>query len=156
MEELGSEVRATRSCIERIPDSLYEWKPHEKSMQMGYLTLIVADIPRWITFTIEKGEIDFATFPQFKLSTTEALVKHFDQNMKKIREVLKAVSDEELEKEFTLKNAGQLLISDTKKNTIGSSINHLVHHRGQLTAYMRLNNIPVPSLYGPSADERSF
>ena len=156
MQELESEVRATRRCLESIPESIYGWKPHEKSMDMGYLTLLVADIPRWITDTIEKSVIDFATYEQFQLSTNAALLKHFDQNIEGAKRALKKVTNEELEEPFYLKNAGKVLYTTSKKETVQSSINHWVHHRGQLTVYMRLNNIAVPSIYGPSADEKGF
>ena len=156
LNELKSEVRATRRCLEAIPESLYGWKPHERSMNMGYLTLLVADIPRWITFSIEKSVIDFATYEHFQLSTNAALLEHFDKAIEDAKRALKSVSNEELAKPFYLKNNGQTLHTSTKKETVQSSINHWVHHRGQLTVYMRLNNIPVPSIYGPSADERTF
>jgi uncharacterized damage-inducible protein DinB len=156
LKELESEVRASRRCLEAIPETLYGWKPHEKSMNMGYLTLLVADIPRWITYTIERSEIDFATFDQFQLSTNAALLKHFDANIEGAKRALKNVSNEELAKAFYLKNSGQVLYTTPKKESVQSSINHWVHHRGQLTVYMRLNDIAVPSIYGPSADERTF
>lgn len=156
LKELESEVRATRRCLEAIPDSLYEWKPHEKSMNMGYLTLLVADIPRWITWAIEKSVIDFATYDNFQLSTNAALLKHFDANIEGAKRVLKNVTNEELDKPFSLKNSGQVLYTTSIKETVQSSINHWVHHRGQLTVYMRMNDIAVPSIYGPSADEPGF
>ncbi len=156
LAELESEVRATRRCLEAIPESLYDWKPHEKSMNMGYLTLLVADIPRWITYSIEKSEVDFATYEHFQLSTTANLLKHFDSNIEGVRRVLTRVTNDELQGEFSLKNDGIVLYSTSKKENIQSSINHWVHHRGQLTVYMRLRDIPVPSIYGPSADERTF
>ena len=156
LSELESEVRATRRCLEAIPENLYGWKPHEKSMNMGYLTLLVADIPRWITYAIEKSVIDFASYDQFQLSTNEALLKHFDKAIEDSRRALKNVSNEELSQPFYLKNNGQTLYTTSKKECVQSSINHWVHHRGQLTVYMRLNNIAVPSIYGPSADERTF
>ena len=155
-QELDSEVRATRRCLEAIPERIYDWKPHEKSMNMGYLALLVADIPRWITYAIERGEVNFATYEQFKLSTNAALLKHFDANIEGAKRALKKVSNEELETPFSLKNADKLLYSTSKKETVQSSINHWVHHRGQLTVYMRLNDIAVPSIYGPSADEKGF
>lgn len=156
MKELESEVRATRKCLEAIPESTYAWKPHEKSMNMGYLTLLVADIPRWITYAIERSEVNFATYDQFQLSTNAALLKHFDQNIEAARRALQKVTNEELAEPFYLKNAEKLLYTTSKKETVQSSINHWVHHRGQLTVYMRLNNIAVPSIYGPSADEPGF
>jgi uncharacterized damage-inducible protein DinB len=156
MNELEAEVRATRRCLEVIPEKLYEWKPHEKSMNLGYLSLLVAEIPKWIRDTIEKSEIDLARYDHFKLSTTAALLKHFDENIEGAKHALKKVSNEELATPFYLKTDGKVVYTSPKKESVGSSINHMVHHRGQLTVYMRLNNIPVPSIYGPSADDRGF
>jgi uncharacterized damage-inducible protein DinB len=156
LEELEAEVPATRKCLERIPIELSGWKPHEKSMELGYLALLVAEIPRWITYIIEKKEIDFATFTHFQPKTTDELVRHYDENLEGARKALKQIKDEQFEETFSLKNQGKLLFSSPIKENIGSSINHLVHHRGQLTVYMRLNNIAVPSIYGPSADDKSF
>ena len=156
LQELEAEIPASRKCIERVPESLYDWKPHEKSMAMGYLTLLVAEIPKWITQMIEKLEVDFATYEHFKPTTTDELVKHFDQNIEGAKNALQHISNEAFSDIFSLKNQGQVLFSSPLKESISSTINHWVHHRGQLTVYMRLNNIPVPSIYGPSADENSF
>jgi len=155
-KELEAEEPATRKCLERIPEKLFQYKPHEKSMPLGYLALVVAEIPRWITHMIEKGDIDFGTFSHFQPKTTAELVNHFDENMKSAREALQNVSDEALAETFSLKKDGQVLFSSPKKDNISTSINHLVHHRGQLTVYMRLNDIAVPSIYGPSADDKTF
>ena len=123
---------------------------------MGTLAQIVAEIPRWIKQIVETPEIDFATFGHFQPKTTSDLVKHFDDNLKGAKSALQHTTDESLTETFSLKNNGKLLMSSKKSENIGSSINHLVHHRGQLTVYMRLNNILVPSIYGPSADEGTF
>jgi uncharacterized damage-inducible protein DinB len=155
-EELKAETRATRKCLEGVSEKLFNWKPHEKSMALGYLALLVAEIPNWITEMIVKSEIDFATFQHFQPKTTAELVKHFDENVAGALTVLGTVSNKTLDEPFYLKNQGQVLFSAPKKENIRSSINHLVHHRGQLTVYLRLNNIPVPSIYGPSADDRGF
>jgi len=156
VKELEAEVTATRKCLERIPESLFDWKPHEKSMTMGYLALLVAEIPKWITHMIEKSEIDFASFEHFKPTNAAELVAHFDENVKGAKKALSLIKEGELAEPFSLKNQGKLLYSSPKKENIESTINHMVHHRGQLTVYMRLNNIPVPSIYGPSADDRGF
>src|SRR6266487_1916269 len=156
LKELEAETTATRKCLERIPESLFDFKPHEKSMTMGYLALLVAEIPKWITYMIEKSEIDFATFEHFKPKNTSELVSHFDENLQGAKNALQQVSNDALSELFFLKNRGQILFSSPKKGNVGSSINHLVHHRGQLTVYMRLNDIPVPSIYGPSADDKGF
>ncbi len=156
LKELEAEVPACRKCLERIPTDLSAWKPHEKSMQMGYLTLLVAEIPLWIAYTIDPGEIDFATFKPSRPKTAAESVQYFDENVNAARKALQGTTDEKLSELFSLKREGKLLMSMPKKENIGQSINHLVHHRGQLTVYMRLNNIAVPSIYGPSADERVF
>jgi uncharacterized damage-inducible protein DinB len=154
--ELEAEAAATRKCIERVPATLYEWRPHEKSMAMGYLTHLVAEIPNWITHMILKSEIDFATYPQFKASSATELSKHFDENVESAKTALKNVTNDQLKEPFFLKHNGQIVFTSPKKENISSSINHMVHHRGQLTVYLRLNNLPVPSIYGPSADDKAF
>ncbi len=156
LKELEAEAPASRKCLERISENLFGYKPHEKSMTLGYLALLVAEIPKWIQHMIETSEIDFATFQHAELKTTAELVSHFDENLEGARKALQGVSDEALAELFYLKNQGQVLFSSPKKENVGTSVNHLVHHRGQLTVYMRLNDIPVPSIYGPSADDRTF
>ena len=155
-KELMAEAEASRKCIERVPESLYEYKPHEKSMKMEHLVLTVAGIPAWITHIIEVGDVDFATFKMDSPKTTAEMVKFFDANIAKAVEVLGKVSDEELQKPFSLKMGEKVLSTDNKLNTVSSTINHLVHHRGQLTVYMRLNNIAVPKIYGPSGDDKEW
>jgi len=156
LEELKAESTATKKCLERIPETLFDYKPHPKSMTLGYLALLVAEIPLWIAYTIEKGEIDFATFTHYQPKTTSELVSHYEENLRKAESALQSASDEALKEMFYLKANGQELFSTPKNENIGSSINHWVHHRGQLTVYMRLNDIPVPSIYGPSADDKQF
>ena len=154
--EMEAEYAATHKCLERIPEKLYSFKPHPKSMELGYLALLVAEIPLWISQTIRKGIIDFATYERYELTTGEALLRHYEECFKGAIEALGETTDPQLDEQFVLQNKGQLLMSSSKKESIGSSINHWVHHRGQLTVYMRLSDIAVPSIYGPSADERTF
>ena len=154
--ELEAEATATRKCLQRIPVEKFDWKPHEKSMPLGYLALLVAEIPKWIQTMIDQSEIDFATFDHFQAKNTDELVNHFDDNLKQAKKALENVSDEALQEPFFLKRQGQVLFTASKKDSIVPLINHQVHHRGQLTVYMRLNNIPVPSIYGPSADDRPW
>ncbi len=156
LTELKAEVPATRKCIERIPENLYGWKPHEKSMTMGYLTLLVAEIPKWIRIMIEKREIDFQTFDHSQPKTTTEMVNHFEENVNGALKALEALTPEDLMEPFVLKNGDYIIIKSPLNENISSTINHWVHHRGQLTVYMRLNNIDVPSIYGPSADEKAF
>src|SRR6185312_853767 len=103
-----------------------------------------------------QGEINFGTFKHEQPKSSADLVRQFDDNMKHAHEVLSAVSDEKLAGPFVLKRGDQVLIQSKIIDMLGSSINHSIHHRGQLTVYLRLNNIPVPSIYGPSADDKTF
>ena len=156
LKELESEAASSRKCLERIPEKLFDWKPHAKSMTLGYLALLVAEIPKWITHIIEISEIDFAHFEHFKPKTTSELVNHFEENLRDAKNAIRNFRDEEFPKPFFLKMNEEVLMSAPKGETVGKTINHLVHHRGQLTVYMRLNNILVPQIYGPSADEKGF
>ncbi|WP_207512897.1 DinB family protein [Longitalea luteola] len=156
LKELEAEVTATRKCLERIPVELFHYKPHEKSMELGYLTILVAEMPNWITTMIEQPEIDLATGQFFKPASTADVVKRFDENIQGAKNALNKVTDEALLEPFSLKRNGEVLYTAPKLGQIGSTLNHLVHHRGQLTVYMRLNDIPVPSIYGPSADEQKW
>ena len=156
IRELDAEATATRKCLERFPENLFGWKPHEKSMTMGYLALLVAEIPKWIDHVIQKGEIDLATFPHYQGKTGADLAKHFDENLKAAKDALQGISDDAFSGMFSLKNQDQVLFSSPKGETVSQSINHMVHHRGQLTLYLRLNDIPVPSIYGASADDKTF
>jgi len=156
LKELESEAAASRKCLERIPGNLFDWKPHEKSMTLGYLALLVAEIPKWVRIMIEDSELDFVTFEHFEPKNTDELVKHFDENLAGARRALENAADEALSETFYLKNKGEVVFSAEKIGYIGTTINHLVHHRGQLTVYMRLNDIDVPAIYGPSADDRGF
>lgn len=156
LHELNNEYRATKACLERIPEHLFEYKPHPRSMALGYLALLVAEIPLWVHDMIVRGEIDLATFKHPETKTTAGLVEYFEHNMEAARNSLDGLNDNDLERDFSLKSNGQVLYTSRKSVDVGVTLNHWVHHRGQLTVYMRLNDIAVPSLYGPSADDRSF
>ncbi|MGC4038742.1 MAG: DinB family protein [Chitinophagaceae bacterium] len=156
LKELNLEYKSTHACLERIPGELFEFKPHPKSMALGYLAQLVAEIPLWISKMVSEGEIDFATFKHGNPKNAEELVKYLDENMASARQALFGIKDNDLDASFSLKANGQVLYTSTKLIDIGITLNHWVHHRGQLTVYMRLNDIPVPSLYGPSADDKTF
>src|SRR4029078_12479891 len=103
LRELNAEYKATRGCLERIPENLFEYKPHPKSMTLGYLALLVAEIPLWIRYMATDGEIDFVTFKHISPKTNSELLAHFEDNMKAAREALQTTTDEALESTFTLK-----------------------------------------------------
>lgn len=154
--ELEAEARATRECLKEVPMDKFEWKPHEKSVNLGYLAQLVADMPRWIQYMIEESVINFETYPQFKGTTNAELTEHFDNSVKAAKDALAGVTDEALKGTFELKSGENVLMSTPIDETISSTINHMVHHRGQLTVYLRLNEKTVPSIYGPSADSGAF
>ncbi len=156
LEELESEIVATRKCIERMKPELAEWKPHQKSMKMVSLAVMLAEIPKWITYIIQVGEINFATWEKYEFTTTKALLEYFDENITGTKKALANMTDEDLKGMFYLKSGEHELLKDSVKISISEALNHWVHHRGQYTVYLRLNDIPVPSIYGPSADDKNF
>jgi len=156
LRELESEEKATRECLAEVPMDQPKYKPHERSMELGYLATLTGDIPRWIQYIIEKRLVDFETYPQNQPATTDELVAMFDENMGLARTALKSLKDEDLSKEFQLKHGEKLLMATPVGESISSAINHMVHHRGQLTVYLKLLDKKIPSIYGPSADSGGF
>ncbi|MBP9852204.1 MAG: damage-inducible protein DinB [Candidatus Pacebacteria bacterium] len=157
LKEFIAEEKSTRKCLERIPTDIGDWKPHQKSMRMDYLALLVADIPKWIAAMLEVGEINFATWDQYTTHNLGDVVKIFDENMAAAKKALENADDETLaSKTFFLKSGDNILMQDPMIESLSSTLNHWVHHRGQLSVYMRLKDIAVPSIYGPSADEPNF
>ena len=152
--ELKAEAVSTRKCLERIPEDKYDYKPHPTSMGFGELALLVAEIPLWIKTMVEDKYIDLATFEHLKTKTTKALVEHFDKGLEGAIRAIENAGEEDLKASFILKAGGKVVMEVPNVEYIGPTINHWVHHRGQLTVYMRLCEIKVPSIYGPSADER--
>ena len=156
LRELESEEKATRECLQQVPMDQPKYKPHERSMELGYLAILTGDIPRWIQYIIEKNLVDFETYPQNHPGTPDELVAMFDANMESARKALKSLKDEDLSKEFQLKHGDKLLMATPVGESISSAINHMVHHRGQLTVYLKLLDKKIPSIYGPSADSGGF
>lgn len=154
LTEIDAETPATRKCLERIPlDRLNDWKPHETSMAMGGLARTISDMPAWMTAILMGNELDLAEWKMDKMDTTEDLIKHFDNGVGALRAELENYTDDQLQETFILKMQGKELTHNARLVDIESLINHWVHHRGQLTVYMRMNEIAVPSIYGPSGDE---
>lgn len=155
--ELKQEAISTRKSFERIPEDKFDFKPHEKSMTMIQLASHVAEMFGWITATCKKDQIDFAAgdYVPFKPETTADLVEAFDKHLAEALAALEEVDDEKMMEIWTLRNGEQVYFSMPRVQAIRAfAINHIIHHRGQLSVYLRLNDIPVPSLYGPSADEQ--
>ncbi len=162
LPEFDQEMANTRKTLERVPDDKFGWKPHEKSGTTGWLAGHVAMLPGWIPITLAQDSLDInppggAGFKPPAMNSHADLVAVFDQNVKQARSALAAATDEQLLKPWTLLSAGQKLFTMPRIAVLrGFVMNHLIHHRAQLTVYLRMNNVPVPALYGPSADENSF
>ena len=160
LEELKQEAAGTRKTLERVPEGRNDWKPHEKSMPLGYLASLVAAMPGWIDAMINRDELDFAPVGENedkpKEWTTRAeLLAQFDENLAKAVKALEGTTDEHLMTNWRLLAHGYEVSNLPRyKNIRTGVINHWAHHRGQLTVYLRLNEGLVPALYGPSADER--
>ncbi len=159
LPEFDNEAVSTRKTLERIPTEKFDWTPHAKSMPMGKLATHLATLGSWLPITLESDSLDLnppggSQFTPPKPANTEELLKMFDENQTKARAALEAASDEEMMKPWSLLSAGNVLFTMPKIAVIrGFVFNHTVHHRAQLGVYLRLNNIAVPSVYGPSADE---
>jgi uncharacterized damage-inducible protein DinB len=156
LAELKQDAATTRKVLERIPESAWEWKPHEKSMTMLRLATHVAEMYGWFKTVIETPELDFAkesdVAPPPK--TSQELVEFFDKNFAEATQALEAASDGVFAENWTMRNGEQVYFTMPKGVVLRTfCFNHIVHHRGQLSVYLRLNDIPVPSIYGPSADE---
>ena len=154
--ELTHEAQTTRKMLERIPVEKFDYKPHEKSMTMSRLATHVAEMVNWVTVTCNSDELDFAVGDNkpFEPKTTAELVEIHDKYVGEAIEALKNTSDEAMMQPWTLKNGETVYFTMPKIQCLrGMCFNHIWHHRGQLSVYLRLNDIPVPSIYGPSADE---
>lgn len=154
--ELQYEAIATRKCLERIPENTFDWKPHEKSMSMSALASHIAEMVGWVKDTVETPELDFAAMDHkpFAPKTTAELVEFLDKNLAASLEALKNTSDEAMMQNWKMRNGEQVYFDMPRVQVLrGFILKHLVHHRGQLSVYLRLQNIPVPEIYGPSADE---
>ena len=162
LPEFDLEMEATRKVLERIPTDKLDWGPHEKSMTFRQLGTHVANLLSWTQITLQQSEFDVeplggeAWTPPAADSTAE-LLGMFDQNTASAREALAAAGDEVFMQSWTLKKAGESLFSAPKAGVLRRFVmNHLIHHRGQLTVYLRLIGVPVPQTFGPTADEPDF
>lgn len=162
LDELEREGALTRKTVERVPDHRTDWKPHPKSMPLGYLSTLVAIMPSWVVMTVEHDEFDIKSkaageYTPEIYATSRELVEVADQSIAKAREALQKTTEEHLLKPWKFLVAGHLVSQDPRWVVLRDSVfNHLAHHRGQLTVYLRLNDAKVPSIYGPTADEQMF
>jgi uncharacterized damage-inducible protein DinB len=156
--ELKHEAHTTRKVLERIPEEKFDWKPHEKSMTMGRLATHVAELIGWVDYVFASSELDLSkSYKPFEPKTNSELLEFFDKNFQTALKALEKASDEEMLENWSLKRDSVVLLSMPRVQVLrGLVFNHFIHHRGQLSVYLRLNNLPVPSIYGPSADENNM
>ena len=154
--EITDEAAVGRRCLERIPPDKFEYKPHPKSMSMGQLAVHLGDMFSWTPIVVGKNELDFTKweYVPFVPATTDELVNYFDEHVANAIDALQGVTDAEMAENWQLRNGEVVLFSASKAAAMRwLLLNHIIHHRGQLSVYMRLLDIPVPAMYGPSADE---
>ncbi len=157
--ELQQEAAATRKLLERVPMDKADWSPHAKSMKLGNLAHHVSELLGWTMVTLEQDELDFAKWEYKPVlpKTTEELVKNFDEQIKKATECLKKADDAKFMENWTMRHGENIFFTLPKAAVLRSFVfNHEVHHRAQLGVYLRLLDIPLPGMYGPTADETNM
>ena len=161
LPEFDHEMANTRKTLERVPDDKFDWKPHAKSSAMGALAGHLANLPSWGALAIGSDSFDMAPAGEPvktpALSSGKEVLSTFDDNVAKTRSAIQSASDQDLFKPWTLMSNGKTILTMPKVAILRSFVvNHMIHHRAQLGVYLRLNDVPVPSIYGPSADENPF
>lgn len=159
LPEYDHELATTRRLLERVPDAEFGWRPHAKSFTLGELAGHVANIPFWCTTTVQTTVLDLDTLGENTKAkapaSTAAMLEAFDKSVAEARSALAGCGDSEMLSPWTLKAGGQEIFTLPKIAAIRSFVmNHLIHHRGQLTVYLRLKDVPLPPIYGPTADEQ--
>jgi hypothetical protein len=153
LSEFDQEMASTRRLLERVPDDKGTWKPHEKSFPLGRLAQLVARMPGWFPLILDQSELDLSGGGGYSFEPTSVLLEEFDAGVKSAREALGRVTGDALDAPWSLKMGEQVISTQPKGEVARESLRHLSHHRGQLTVYLRLLDVPIPSIYGPTADE---
>jgi uncharacterized damage-inducible protein DinB len=153
LEEFDPEMAATRTMLERLPASKLDWKPHAKSKSLGELATHITELPRF-GLRIQDDTWTAGSEKAPPMKTAAEFLVRFDENVREGRDAIAAMSDEDLEREFTVLRQGQIFFALKKHSLLRRVLlNHIIHHRGQLSVYLRLNDVPLPAVYGPTADE---
>lgn len=154
LPEFEQEMAITRRVLERVPTDKGQWKPHPKSFSMGHLAQLLSFMPGWLTNAIKQTELDLGGFPGYTYEKTEDLLALFDKHVNEARAAIAASQDADYDVLWSLKRGSMVFMSLPRHAIVRQTMSHIAHHRGQMTVYLRLNDIPVPSIYGPTADER--
>ncbi|MEX2542494.1 MAG: DinB family protein [Trueperaceae bacterium] len=153
ISEFDEEMATTRRLVERVPSEKGEWRPHEKSFPLAHLTQLLSWMPSWISKSLTTTELDLAEGTGYSIETTGQLLRVFDQHVSQARSDLESVTGSALDVDWSLKVGDKLLATTPRGVVVRQHLNHLIHHRGQLSVYLRLLDVPLPSIYGPTADE---
>lgn len=158
LKEMEQEAATTRKMLSRVPADKWDWKPHEKSMPMGQLSVHIAELPSWVTMALTTSELDFAAmdYTPTSVKDTAALLSLFETSFTSGHESLKNAKEEDLLPTWTMRSGDKIHAVMTKYEVIRHAFSQTIHHRAQLGVYLRLLNIPIPGSYGPSADEANF
>jgi len=160
LAELDREAVRTRRALQHVPTGRDDWKPHPKSMPLARLAGLVASMPSWVSLIIERDELDLTPPPgqgQYQQPATDKLVETLEKHVKDARASLSKTNDDYLmTTNWKLKAGGQVVMDQPRHVVLRDTLNHLAHHRGQLTVYLRLTDQQVPAIYGPSADDQQF
>jgi uncharacterized damage-inducible protein DinB len=153
LPEFEQEMTVTRRVIERVPDDTPDWKPHPKSFSLAHLAQLVSWMPGWIAQTLTETSLDLTKGGGYSVEKTETLLAMFDENVRAARAAIKKSKDEDYDVKWSLRMGDKVLFTQPRGDVVRQHISHLSHHRGQLTVYLRMLDVPVPSIYGPTADE---
>jgi uncharacterized damage-inducible protein DinB len=156
LPEFDQEMASTRRVLERVPSDRPDWKPHPKSFSMAHLAQLLAIMPGWFSNMLTETSLDLAAGAGYSNQKTQDLLQIFDKCVERSRAAIAASKDADYSVMWSLKRGPMVLMSMPRLAVVRQTISHLSHHRGQMTVYLRLNDIPVPSIYGPTADERPF
>jgi uncharacterized damage-inducible protein DinB len=154
--EIKHEAASTKRILERVPEGKFDWKPHEKSMSLGRLATHVAELPGFLYSILTIDDFDFAKghYKPSHATTPKELMNVFQEKLDEVVQTLQDTSDEKMQAGFTLRSGDHVIATVPRMVAVRSmALNHLIHHRGQIAVYLRLLDVPVPGLYGPSADE---
>jgi len=161
LAEIDRESERSRRVLQQVPENRHEWKPHDRSMPFGYLAQLVATMPGWVAMEINQDELDLnppggPKYTPEPMRTSSELLKGLEKSLADARNALQTTSEEHLMTSWRLLVGGNVVLETARHIMIGDTLNHMAHHRGQMTVYLRLMGARVPALYGPSADDQRF
>jgi uncharacterized damage-inducible protein DinB len=154
LPEFDQEMKTTRKVLERVPSDKGEWRPHPRSFPIAHLAQLISGMPGWITQALRDTRLDLSEGAGYSIQKTASLLEQFDGNVESAREALRTATESDFGVMWSLTMGDRVLVTMPRADMVRNTISHLSHHRGQMTVYLRLLDIPVPCVYGPTADEK--